>query len=283
MFDKLVEIQNIYLENKKRVDIYLVSYEKEACDIAFNYFLTFNKEEKKELIFTFFNYFNKDQNNGNNEGFISIFMIEIFRQYECFNFLLNEYIEEKILNFNGFKYERIFFQNMVFKNNAIFLKVFNLIKKEIIVSDIFKNNQHLIFSEREKQYIIEQITTFEDLEINDFENMKLVINTIGLVPNVFLININTNTKEEELNFFKENIFKFNNEESIQLIYKCFFYKKKSYYMESNNNFNFDFFLNFLKENKDIIEPLKNYIKSKNSKQSEILIEKAEGLLTLENF
>lgn len=253
----LLEIEKIYIESP--------NYD---LDGAFAYFNKFKEEDKVEIINFYLNNFDSRYDRYEEGNNFSLSMLKVFTQYEHYNEIINNYIEDP--KFNVFKiYQTPILGTIKFNTKKMFFK--NI--KTAISEKIFLNNLHLDFTSSEKTEIL-KIMKQSGLNFTHLSDKKIIIEKIGYFDRYLDFDFNRTT-EEEILFFEQNILNLPKEKVIKKFVKNFFkYKTKK--------FNYKYFLSFISKNIDLYPLIKQEISFYQNDYSKI-IEMIDTRLMLENF
>lgn len=201
---------------KDLTELYYNNYD--AKD-AISYFNTKNSVERKEIINTFFRIYDSNLSFVRTSSCNKICPAAL-KNIFISDSLYQNYISEYINNPNFIKFKNLvddFFSNVIITHKIDFLKLFSISPSK----KLLLNNLDFEFNEEEKNEIKKIIDS--KLEIKELEYRKIIINKIGFYNTYLYFEFNESSKEEEFEFFFENINKFDDKQILTIVFHNFFY------------------------------------------------------------
>lgn len=286
LIETLSKLEEVYYQNKKYIDMYFQNIDKYAIEKSKEYFDTLNKSERIDIFFKYIKYFDKRNKEIPLKQCSIKIILSIFKEYRDFNNLLNSYLlDPEFEDFDSNDFKECLFNNFKCTNKEAFLKI---IKIELSI-DFLSNNLDFDFNKEEKEYILSLIEKSDIKNKNiDLELRKKIIQKIGFLESLFVIEFNKSSNYEDYLFFVENLSKISQQNFVEKIFYSFFkdYRKIYYLIERDPDyFRYDYFLKLCKNNPEIYYELKKYISDNFSTDLMIrhIIEKVDILFNIENF
>lgn len=286
LIETLSKLEEIYYQNKKYIDMYFENIDQSAIEKSKEYFDTLNKSERIDIFFKYIKYFDKRNKEIPLKQCSIKIILSIFEEYRDFNNLLNSYLlDPEFEDFYNNDFKKILFHNFKCINKEAFLKV---IKIEISVNFLL-NNLDFDFNKEEKEYILNLIEKSRiKSKIIDLKLRKKIIEKIGFIESIFIIEFNQSSTYEDYLFFVENLSKISQQNFVEKIFYSFFkdYRKIYYLIERDPYyFRYNYFFKLCKNNPEIYSEIKIYINDNFSTDPMIcrIMEKVDILFNMENF
>lgn len=286
MIEILSKLKEIYYQNKEYIDMYFENIDQSAIEKSKEYFDKLNESERIDIFFKYIYQFDKRNTEIPLKQFSTKIILSIFKEYREFNSLLNSYLlDPEFEDFNSDDFKKCLFQNFKCINKESFFKI---IKIKLSI-DFLSNNLDFDFNKEEKEYILSLIGKIDIKNKNiDLELRKKIIQKIGFLESLFVIEFNQSSNYEDYLFFVENLSKISQQNFVEKIFYSFFkdYRKIYYLIERDPDyFRYDYFLKLCKNNPEIYYELKKYISDNFSTDPMIchIIEKVDILFNIENF
>ncbi len=246
---------------KDLTELYYNNYD--AKD-AISYFNTKNSVERKEIINTFFRIYDSN--------------LSFVRTSSCYEFynkicpaalknifisdsLYQNYISEYINNPNFIKFKNLvddFFSNVIITHKIDFLKLFSISPSK----KLLLNNLDFEFNEEEKNEIKKIIDS--KLKIKELEYRKIIINKIGFYNTYLYFEFNESSKEEEFEFFFENINKFDDKQLLKIVFHNFFYNVIPSLISNGESFRLKEYLHLYNLKPEIFAIINDIFKNKKN-------------------
>lgn len=243
---------------------------------AINYFNTQNSVERKEIVHTFFSIYDLNLRGMRTQScyeFYDKICPAALKNIFISDYLYPNYISEYINNPHFIQFNNLsdnFFSNVIMNNKIDFLKLFSISPSK----KLLLNNLNFEFNEEEINEIKKVIDS--KLEIKELEYKKTIMNKIGIYNTYLLFEFNESTKEEEFEFFFENINKFNDEQLLKIVFHNFFYNNSmiiSLKTTNGESFRLKEYLHLYNVKPEIFAIINNIFKNK----------KHSDMIYIENF
>lgn len=291
--EKLLEMQKIYNEKIIHKKLYLNVEVKIAIEKTLDYLNTFSELEKNNVFLEYLMFYDENKKNNYDSKFhiLDTNLISVFKLYKGFNEILNQYVSNKdFLYFKTYEVNSIFLSHIHCLNAEIFFKLIKI----SFPTQFLENNINLDFNRKEKENLLNIIKKDSIIQLSSSKLKKMIIDKFGFFEEIISIKFHKKTLEEDFIFFIDHVFQLNEEKVLLKVFKNFFIKNNEYYYKEHTeeDFRYDYFLLFIKEKPELYNLIKDFIvKKKNKieygplfeKKVNIIIEKLDNLLILENF